>query len=70
VGRRIYATSLRDTAAGVHRSFVGSPRLRQGLRRLRMTVAEKANARNKGKTDFKRLRRLRDADIDDRHPRT
>jgi uncharacterized protein (DUF4415 family) len=55
----------RDTAAAVHRSFVRSPRLRQGHRRLRMTVAEKGNSRTKGKADFKRLRRLRDADIDD-----
>jgi hypothetical protein len=45
VGRRICATSLRDTAAGVHRSFVGSPRLRQGLRRLRMTGRDERNAR-------------------------
>ncbi len=27
VGRRIYATGPGHTAAGVHRSFVGSPRL-------------------------------------------
>jgi hypothetical protein len=45
VGRRIYATGPHDTAAGVHRSFVASPRLRQGLRRLRMK-ASGGNERN------------------------